>query len=95
MQVDSSGSLATVGQNTVAFLTSASLLTMQLPDATFRRQVLAEIMILLHRGTEYHAEGKPVPEKMAKACEALLPRVRTALDATGASGPAFRSATPC
>jgi THO complex subunit 1 transcription elongation factor len=92
-QVDSASSLASLGESTVAFLTSPSLLTLQLPDATFRRQVLSEVMMLLHRGTKYGAEGaRDVPEKMARACDALLPRVRAAMDATGASGLHFRGA---
>jgi hypothetical protein len=88
--VDSSASLASAGQGTVAFLTSPSLLTLQLPDATFRRHILAEIMMLLYRGTRYNIEGKDVPEKMVNGCEGLLPRVRAAICAAGTSGEAFK-----
>ena len=91
-QVDSSSTLQDVGQQTVAFLTSPTLLTLQLPDATFRRQILAEIMMLLYRGTAYGAEGQTVLQRMSQECTNLLPRVRAAIDATGTSGPAFRGA---
>lgn len=90
--MDSSSSLRHAGKGTVAFLTTATLLTMQLRDATFRRQVLTEVMMLLYRGTRHHAEGKEVPEKMVRTCEELLPRVRSALQATGTLGPAFTGA---
>lgn len=93
-QVDSSSSLANVGQGTVAFLTTASLLTLQTPDATFRRHILSEIMMLIFRGTLYNTEARDVPEKMVRSCSELLPRVRKALIATGTSGAAFTGPLP-
>lgn len=98
--MEGSAALKTASEGTVAYLSSPSLLTLQLQDVTFRRQQLVQIAMLLHYARICSSLAKPSsklrapPQKIHEDCVALQQRVFDLLKVTGSDGAAFEGVGP-
>lgn len=94
-QVEGNAALKTASEGTVAYLSSPSLLTLQLQDVTFRRQQLVQIAMLLHYAQTCTSESnknsklRPPLSKIHDDCVLMLPRVLEHLKVTGTDGTDF------
>eukprot|EP00892_Ulva_mutabilis_P010514 jgi/Ulvmu1/7835/UM004_0065.1 len=94
-QVEGSAAFTTASEGTVAYLSSPSLLTLQLQDVTFRRQQLVQIAMLLHYAQtcasmdSKNSKLRPPLPKIQEDCVALFQRVLEQLKRTGNDGEAF------
>lgn len=80
------------GEGTVGYLSSPQLFGLQLRDATFRRDLLVQVLILLHAVQNPVKQEPPLRTKQLQEAQALEGAVITALEATPEAGKAFAAA---
>lgn len=98
--MEGNAALKTASEGTVAYLSSPSLLTLQLQDVTFRRQQLVQVAMLMHYAHTCSSVAKPSsklrapPQKIHEDCVTLQQRVFDLLKITGSDGAAFEGVGP-
>jgi len=94
MQVDGGSAAAAAaagdGESTVGYLSSPQLFGLQLRDATFRRNLLVQVLVLLQAvQAPVKAQDPPLRPKQVPEAQALEGEVYAALEATPENGKAF------